>query len=254
VRILLVLTVFVALVVLPVPAVTAQEPRWHEAEEGVFETICEYRDDIAGQAELFGVDPRLVAAILYVEKVQYVLDDWLRLRHNLETAAAEYFFFIRDVLFWADLSTGYCRIKPSFARQTRQMLLEDSAAPARLTADDVDPSLYYDSASLSIRIMCAGLYVLERQWRNAGFDISQSPEILATLYNLGYEKSVPNAKPSSGGSDFPVINNGVFITGMNFGERVLLVLEESVLLGRLFHDPSQGDTVLWDVILTEPVL
>ncbi len=38
------------------------------------------------------------------------------------------------------------------------------------------------------------------QWQNAGFDISERPEILGTLYNLGFYYSVPKENPQAGGS------------------------------------------------------
>lgn len=38
------------------------------------------------------------------------------------------------------------------------------------------------------------------QWQRAGFDISHRPEILATLYNIGFSRSKPNASPQVGGS------------------------------------------------------
>ena len=39
------------------------------------------------------------------------------------------------------------------------------------------------------------------QWRKAGFDISQRPEIIATIYNIGFGNSHPNANPSAGGAE-----------------------------------------------------
>jgi hypothetical protein len=42
------------------------------------------------------------------------------------------------------------------------------------------------------------------QWKNAGFDISARPEILSTLYNIGFSHSKPNANPSSGGAAIEV--------------------------------------------------
>lgn len=52
----------------------------------------------------------------------------------------------------------------------------------------------------------AGLYVaqIKKQWENAGFPISNRPEILATLWNLGFEKSKPNANPKSGGAPIDI--------------------------------------------------
>lgn len=38
------------------------------------------------------------------------------------------------------------------------------------------------------------------QWRREGFDISRRPEILATLFNIGFQNSIPKLVPKSGGS------------------------------------------------------
>ncbi len=47
-----------------------------------------------------------------------------------------------------------------------------------------------------------GLYMKQiiAQWEKAGYDISNRPEILATLYNLGFYYSVPKENPQAGGS------------------------------------------------------
>lgn len=50
----------------------------------------------------------------------------------------------------------------------------------------------------------AGLYLhqIKKQWERAGFDISNRPEILATLFSLGFESSKPNSSPKIGGETF----------------------------------------------------
>jgi hypothetical protein len=52
----------------------------------------------------------------------------------------------------------------------------------------------------------AGLFIKQiiTQWKNAGFDISHSPEIISTIYNLGFSKSIPNANPQSGGAQITI--------------------------------------------------
>ena len=40
------------------------------------------------------------------------------------------------------------------------------------------------------------------QWENAGFSIANRPEVLGTLFNLGYQKSKPKKDPQVGGSNF----------------------------------------------------
>jgi len=44
------------------------------------------------------------------------------------------------------------------------------------------------------------LHEVETQWKNAGFDISGRPEIISTLYNIGFTNSKPNSNPQSGGA------------------------------------------------------
>jgi hypothetical protein len=46
----------------------------------------------------------------------------------------------------------------------------------------------------------------QAQWEDAGFSLAYRPEIIGTLFNLGYEKSKPSAHPKVGGSDFMVAN------------------------------------------------
>jgi hypothetical protein len=41
---------------------------------------------------------------------------------------------------------------------------------------------------------------IKMQWERAGFPIDDRPEILATLYNIGFEVSVPKSNPVVGGS------------------------------------------------------
>jgi hypothetical protein len=51
------------------------------------------------------------------------------------------------------------------------------------------------------------------QWQKAGYDISHRPEILATLYNLGFYYSVPKEDPQAGGSVININN-----TDYTFGD------------------------------------
>ncbi len=45
---------------------------------------------------------------------------------------------------------------------------------------------------------------LENQWEKAGFPISNRPEILATLYNIGFTNSKPKANPEVGGAEIEI--------------------------------------------------
>jgi len=47
---------------------------------------------------------------------------------------------------------------------------------------------------------------MKMQWERAGFPIGDRPEILATLYNIGFEVSVPKQNPVVGGSTVMIHN------------------------------------------------
>jgi hypothetical protein len=76
---------------------------------------------------------------------------------------------------------------------------ETSARYTRLTNQE---NHYYS-------YLYAGLYLkeIETQWQNAGFPINNRPDILSTLYNIGFEHSTPNADPQVGGA--AIVINGV---------------------------------------------
>lgn len=50
------------------------------------------------------------------------------------------------------------------------------------------------------------------QWKRAGYDISDRPEILFTLFNIGFEQSEPKANPICGGSHITV-NEQIYTFG-----------------------------------------
>jgi hypothetical protein len=54
------------------------------------------------------------------------------------------------------------------------------------------------------------------QWTKAGFDISKRPEVLGTLFNIGFHKSVPKANPEAGGSTFNVAGKNYTFGGLCF--------------------------------------
>ncbi len=48
---------------------------------------------------------------------------------------------------------------------------------------------------------------IEHQWQAQGFDIGQRPEILATLFNIGFKNSVPKSNPVVGGSTMNILGH-----------------------------------------------
>lgn len=59
-----------------------------------------------------------------------------------------------------------------------------------------------------------GLYMRQvaAQWNNAGYSIDARPEILATLYNLGFPRSIPKNNPQPGGAEI-IVNGETYTFG-----------------------------------------
>ena len=85
----------------------------------------------------------------------------------------------------------------------------------RLT-DDKDHTYQYLYTAIFIK-------EIEAQWQKAGYDISDNPGVIVTLFNIGFQHSVPKAMPATGGS---VITSG----GKNYTYG---------LLGTYFYDSTQ---------------
>jgi hypothetical protein len=81
------------------------------------------------------------------------------------------------------------------------------------------------------------LHQVKKQWERSGFDISNRPEILVTLYNVGFWMSKPNANPRVGGSRIVINNQEYTFGGIGFdfyysGE----LAKEFPYTGKLFTD------------------
>jgi hypothetical protein len=95
---------------------------------------------------------------------------------------------------------------------------KDAARFARLT-DEHDRYYSYLYAAVAIK-------EIESQWQKAGFAIQDKPEVLATLFNIGFTHSQPKAAPQSGGAAIDI--NG---TTYSFGD----------LAGRFYYSDQLTD-------------
>jgi len=56
----------------------------------------------------------------------------------------------------------------------------------------------------------------QAHWQREGYDLSYRPEIIGTLFNLGFEKSKPKKNPEVGGSSFKVGDKEYTFGGLCF--------------------------------------
>lgn len=153
-----------------------------------------------------GVPPRMLVSLVVPEQ--------MRLFHSNRAIFKEIFGPLKILGAQSQFSWGIMGIKDDTAREIERRL-KDTSSPSYLgpkfehlldfkTADHdqerfariVDEHDHYYS------YLYAAIYIKEtaREWEKAGFPIASRPEILATLYNIGFSNSKPNADPKSGGS------------------------------------------------------
>jgi hypothetical protein len=65
-----------------------------------------------------------------------------------------------------------------------------------------------DTKNTYYSYLYAGLFMrmVIAQWSHSGYDISDKPGVIATLYNLGFNRSIPKSNPEPGGA--PITVNG----------------------------------------------
>ncbi len=152
------------------------------------------------------VDPRLIAAQLIGEQ--------LRL-YNTERELYKSAFAPLNILgSETQFSLGVAGIKTETAIEVEKNLTDRSSVyyPEAsyehlldFVTKDHDTERYdriTDEHDHYYAYLYAALFIkeIETQWAKAGYDISNRPEIISTLYNLGFAGSHPNPDPQVGGT------------------------------------------------------
>ncbi len=164
-----------------------------------------------------GVRPRLLASLLTVEQ--------LRL-YNSDREIYKKFFEPLNVLgvqsqfSWGVLGLKretLIKIEENLKDAKSEYYLGDEALAKfgpTLELKSIDPEnerfqRIIDPVNHYYTYLYSALFLkqIEIQWEKAGFPISNRPEILATLYNIGFAHSMPNANPQAGGAEIEIGNS-----------------------------------------------
>lgn len=160
-------------------------------------------------ASMVDLDPRLVASNLMVEQ--------LRLYFSVRELYKQYFEPLKILSNSNKISLGVMSIKEETARMTEDHL-KDKASPYYL-GEKYEHLLDYQTSDISnerynrlmdkthyYSYLYAAVYLKQmmKQWSDAGFSIDQRPEIVCTLFNVGFPQSKPNATPKVGGSSIKI--------------------------------------------------
>lgn len=186
---------------------------WMNTEEWetLKEAIVKDKVVIDSSSNLTGVSSRMIVSVLIGEQI--------RLFHSSREAFKRWMQPLKMLTNETKFSLGVTGIKEATALKT-ELYLKDSSSVfylgdkyrnlldysnnendriyKRLTSETHFYSYLY--SALCIRQIC-------QQWYKSGFNITERPEIVATLFNLGYEVSVPKKNPETGGSKIKIGDN-----------------------------------------------
>lgn len=153
-----------------------------------------------------GVEPRLIVAMLVGEQI--------RLFNSEREAYKKWIGPLKILSVEANFSLGVTGIKIPTA-QTIERNLQDSTSvfylgkkyrdllafhTANVAEERYKRLTSYKNHYYSYLYAALNVKQINEQWKRAGFPINNRPEILATLYNIGFEASVPKQNPVVGGS------------------------------------------------------
>lgn len=181
-------------------------PEW----EALKQAILKDRALIDSAAKITGVEPRLIVGCLVGEQI--------RLFNSKREMYKKYLGPVKVLSVQSQFSFGVNGIK-DFTAQAVEQNLKNTSSPFYM-GDKYAHILDYRSGSGdSSRIkrlvdyhnhLYSYIYTgciihqTRNQWKRSGYDISNRPEILFTLFNVGFSQSHPSANPECGGSHITV--------------------------------------------------
>ncbi len=160
-----------------------------------------------------GITPRMIVTQLVVEQ--------LRLFYTERESYKKFFQPLKILGSQTQFSWGVMGIKEDTAVQIENHL-KDTTSPFYL-GKSYENLLDFKTTNISeerftrmtdqhahyYSYLYAALFLkqVETQWKNAGVDISKRPEIMTTLYNIGFSHSVPKPNPQSGGAEIMIYDH-----------------------------------------------
>jgi len=191
-----------------------ETPEWQTLKAG----LVKDKDVLAQVGQETGIEPRLIAA--------QVVGEQLRLYHSNREIFKQFFQPLKILGNEVQFSLGVAGIKKETARQIEKNLADASSVyylgPAfehlldfktnnqeqerfsRLTDEKNHYYSYLYTALFLKQVMS--------QWEKAGFPITDRPEVLATIFNIGFARSIPKADPQVGGAEI-TITTGTYTFG-----------------------------------------
>ncbi len=184
-------------------------PEWNVIREG----LTKDADIINQVSKVTGVSSRMISAVVVPEQIRFFTAN--------REVFKRYFEPLKILGSLTQFSLGVSGIKQDTALSIENHIY-DSSSPyypgkdmrsliAYKEGADHDSELYNrltDSKNHYYSYLYTALFIkqIEVQWQNAGYNVTDSPEAITTLFNLGFSASKPNAYPIAGGA--PISTGG----------------------------------------------
>jgi hypothetical protein len=180
-----------------------QTPEWAVIKSGLTKDKATI-NQVSAQT---GVSGRMIAAVVVPEQIRFFTSD----RETFK----RYFEPLKILGSLTKFSLGVSGIKQQTAVAIEQYANDPSSAfypgPGMIDLIKYSSSVNHDSELYNrlanaknhyYSYLYTALYIkeVEAQWKSAGYDVNQNPAAIATLFNIGFGESHPNANPNAGGS------------------------------------------------------
>ena len=172
---------------------TTYDEKYYKSK--AYKKIQDNADDILLYSWYFGVDPNIVAGVIFKE--QYSNYDWI-------DVCTDWVAFYGVI----DMSVGLGQVRVSTAK-----FLEEQGYVPETSAEEGGWNIPFigfvhgtetmarekrlEDNSWNIMYVAAYIKYFEDTWIDVFPEISSRPDILGTLYNIGHEKTSPNSNPGS---------------------------------------------------------
>lgn len=180
-----------------------ETPEWEAIRGGLLKDA----GALARVSQETGVSARMIAAVIVPEQTRFFTSN--------REVFKRYFEPLKILGSLSQFSLGVSGIKQETAEQIEEHASDPSSpfypgpGMSELIAyedgADHDAELFArltDAKDHYYSLLYTALYIreIEEQWKRAGFDISNNPEAIATLFNIGFKASSPNAHPRAAGA------------------------------------------------------
>jgi hypothetical protein len=161
---------------------------------------------IDSAAILTGVEPRLIVSVLVGEQI--------RLFNSSREAYKKWIGPLKILSVESTFSLGVTGIKVPTAQKIEKNLKDSTSIfylgkqyenlldfqTKNILQERFKRLTSFDNHFYSYLYAALNVKQIKVQWERSGFPIGERPEILATLYNIGYDASIPKDNPVVGGS------------------------------------------------------